>query len=289
MKLELPKYVADEFSVSRCLFLGTCLVGILGCSQRTTLAQPAGLRFSRNDAGDVVAADFYGKPGELAAAGIHEYSSLQTLEILYYTTLNQEDIDAIAKITSLTELCMGQESALGETVSLNGSLDSLSTLKSLEFLRIAVEGFDEDEWDFLRKLPKLESVDVDVHRYFDREENLLTDEFGKTLGGVKALRDLSVRGADGLTDSFVTNLVSRNNALLRLELTDGFFTDQSLAFLAHRCPDLEWLEIGSDQLTDVAIGHLASSGKLKQLTVHSPKLTGSCAQVNLRNSIARGR
>ncbi len=131
---------------------------------------------------------------------------------------------------------------------------------------------------------------MDVSRYFDRsKENSLTDEFGKTLGAMKALRDLSVRGAVGLTDSFVANLVSRNNGLVALRLTEGSFTDQSLSLLAHRCPDLEWLEIESGHLTDEAIGHLASLEKLKQLTVHSPNLTGSCAQVYLRDTIARGR
>lgn len=104
MKLELRNYVADECVALRCLHLGICFVCLLSCLQRTTLAQ-------QNDSGEVVSTRFNGNPGELTNA-VHEYSNLQALEIVYYTTLNQEDIDAIAKITSLTELLMGQEPRL---------------------------------------------------------------------------------------------------------------------------------------------------------------------------------
>lgn len=231
------------------------------------------LYFDYDEKGEIVSASYSGDPGELESLNVQAYQKLDSLRVSYFTTLNQSDLNHIAKISQLEELIFGQDAFLGETVTLDGDPSVLRSLKNLRSLKLAVTEFDETDWDFLAQLPTLETLEIDASEYFDATACRMTDAFGKKIGSIPSLLDLWISHAEQLTDLFLTNLTEQQTSLECLVLTGGEFTDDGLNRIAQRLSDLERLEIGGERISDQGIKNLRKLKRLRELEVQAPNLT----------------
>ncbi|MFG0263271.1 MAG: hypothetical protein ACF788_12840 [Novipirellula sp. JB048] len=256
------------------------LVALTSAFWSASQAFGKGVRFGYDKNNQVISAEYWGRPGSLESLALSSYPNLVSLDITYYTTLNQSDLDQIAKITSLEELTFGQDAILGETVAVDGDPSVLRSLKRLEWMKVSVAEFDQSDWGFLNVLPRLEYLEVDVGLDFDAKSCTLTDDFGKTLGEIQSLRELSLWGAEDLTDAFISNVADRNKRCESLMFGDGEFTDAALARISRDFPELIWLEIGGNRISDRGVEHLSRLPKLEMLTIYS----GSLSTVSVRSA-----
>ncbi|MEM6692129.1 MAG: hypothetical protein AAF664_22060 [Planctomycetota bacterium] len=232
------------------------------------------IHFEFDERDHVISARYWGRPGDLESLNLKRHPRLESLEIVYYTTLNRIDLDQISKISSLEELRFGQDAILGETTKLEFDPAPLKSLKKLLSLKLAISEFDQDDWGFLKQLPRLQTLEIDVGVDFNAKPCKLTDEFGKTVGEIPSLLDLEVLSAKDLTDRFIHYATEGHSKLEGLRLSGGNFSDEALRRISQRLTNLRVLELGGEQISDQGMKYLSRLVALQDVHIYARNLTG---------------
>lgn len=265
-------------AIQRCLTIGCIWFTLVGsaASQTPNLQDemPPEISLRRPAETGVEGVRYFGKRG-LRAARLHEFSNLKTLSILYGTKLTQDDIDYLATLTSLVELEFGFVGMSSETVEIEGELDPLKALVKLERLSLSIQDFEDRDLAFIAELPKLVDLDFKAGCDFPEDGEVeITDRCAEYVGQIKSLRAVCIYSNENLTDHFVEELTRANPNLEHFEITAvDSITDESLRYIGENCPNISWVDIASDQLTDDGVGYLAKSIQMEMLWLRSKSLT----------------
>jgi hypothetical protein len=210
-------------------------------------------------------------------ARLHEYPNVEDVWYTYGEVVNANDFLELAKVKSLRGVTIGFFGVGSEWATVDGDIAKLSAVKQLERLSLNVEPIKDDDLRFLAALPHLNSVEVNAggpDENAGRKGPGLTDRCAEHLSRVVGLETLSIHDAgDGFSDRFVDLLTAGTKKLQWLDLDAPSLTDESLRFLAERCPRLEHLMLGTEHLTDEGVRHLWQLENLRFLWLSSPKVT----------------
>ena len=267
-------------AIQRCLTICCMWLALMGsASSQTPNLQDEMLpeiRLHRLAETGVEGVRYFGKRG-LRAARLHEFSNLKTLSISYGTKLTQADIDYLATLTSIVELEFGFVGMSSETVEVEGELDPLKALVNLERLSLSIQDFEDRDLAFIATLPKLIDLEFKAGCDFPEDGDVeITDGCAEYVGQIKSLRSVCIYSNENLSDHFVEKLTRANPNLEHFEITAvDSITDESLRFIGERCPNISWLDIDSDRLTDAGVGCLAKSEKMEMLWLRSKLLTSN--------------
>ena len=255
------------------------LVASCGFSQKT-FAQQAntqGLHLTRDKDGRVVAVEYNGVSG-LGNARLHKFPHLKSVRIVYGTELTPEDVAYLSTLKNLVEIEMGFAGVSGEFVTIEGDLSMLAELKSLETFRLCKYKMKDEDLEFVASLPRITYLEFNADTNPDEEGPTATDRCADNLSRATTLRDICIYGGGKFTDKFVSKVTQGLPDLEHLDLYSDELTDESLRLLAKRCRKLKWLNIDSKGFTDEGVKHLAHAKNLEMLWLDSDSLSPECVK-----------
>lgn len=256
---------------------GILVVGLL-CTpiHSIVFGQTAGIRLRFDDMDNVVAAEYSGRAGKLYRARLEQYPHLDSLDVVWGTSLTPVDIHMLGRLTTLRELQLGQcDGFADESVAVLGSLDPLARLTELQSVVLNIGNTSDQDFEFLSSLPNLEYLEVSLFRETDPSYvDSVTDQCAKSLAKIKSLRSLVVRG-DGqdFSDRFIDELTLANPNLVHLEISSEHLTDKTLNCIGSRLKNLQWLEIHSNAFSNDGVAELRRLTELEHLDISSTQLT----------------
>ena len=214
-------------------------------------------------------------------ARLHEYPNVEDVWYTYGEVVNANDFLELAKIRSLRGVTIGCFGVGSEWATVDGDIAKLSAVKQLELLSLNVEPIKDDDLRFLATLPHLKSIEVNAggsDENFRREGPGLTDACAAHLSKVVNLESLTIHDDTELSDAFVDRLTAGKGKLKWLDLGSPLLTDESVRFLAERCPQLEHLRFRSDRLSDAGVEHLHRLRNLKSLSLESRNISAEALE-----------
>lgn len=232
---------------------------------------PHGFEFQRNDKGDVWAIRYWGSSG-LQSGGLDDFTTLEFLEIVYGTKLTADDLKYLSSLDQLEGLQIGQD-LVDTPVHIEGDLSVLGKLKLLEHVHLCKHDIKDSDLEFISSLPALSQLKFNADSDLDGGGSTLTDRCATHICQAKTLESIYVQGYGNLTDEFVSTITDGLPELEHLNISCPNLTDASLKFLAKRCKELKWLDLGSNRITDHGVEHLSEANNLEMLWIESTSLT----------------
>lgn len=215
---------------------------------------------------DVKREDFI-PPGRL-----HEHPHVEYVFYAYGYVVDADDFLELAKVESLRGLTIGFVGCADDWATVDGDISQLGAVKQLEIVSLNARCIADDDLRFIAALPRLTSIEVNVggaNEDVGRQGPGCTDRCAEHLSKAAGLETLWIQDGDKLSDQFVDQLTAGTGKLKWLELDSPLLTDESLRFLAERCPHLEHLSLDSTRLTDAGVGQLVGLKNLRSLWLHS--------------------
>lgn len=251
-----------------------CSLPVHALSQETNAK---GARYTYDENDRVVAMSYYGSSG-LRQSAPENVTHVESVEIVYGTTLTAVDVSFLSSLASVEELSMGGNLS-DEYVEIEGSLAALAKLERLEYVFLCKRDMRDDDLEFVAKLPRIQYLEfLGGPNPWDEKGSVVTDACAESIRRAKSLRDLCIYGGNKLSDRFVSVICRDLKNLEHLDVDSGLLTDRSLHVLAEQCRNLRWLDLRSNHFTDKGVGYLASTKKLEMLWLESTSLTHDCVK-----------
>lgn len=205
-------------------------------------------------------------------ARLHEHN-VEDVVYFYGEVIDADDFLELAKVQSLRGIEVGFYDSADDYASIEGDIAKLGVIKQVESVSLNIAPIKDDDLSFVAALPRLTCLAVNVGKesmHSRRTGPGCTDRCAEHLAKAAGIEVLLIHDGMELTDRFVDRLTATVRKLKELECDSPLLTDESLRLLSERCPDLEYLSLRSERLTDAGFLHLLQLRNLRRLWMDSP-------------------